>query len=84
VPEDVYCIDETGLYFRTHPSKTLAQRKVKGPNLQKKRVTLAFALDAIGADKLKLLVIISLSNHEILEGGSLMSMFGSTQIKQLG
>ena len=29
-PEDVYNLDETGLYFRAQPTKTLAQGKVKG------------------------------------------------------
>ena len=50
-------MDEIGLYFRAHPNKTLAQGKVKGRKLQKEHVTLALAVNSIGIDKLKLLVI---------------------------
>ncbi len=56
-PGDVYNMDETGLSFRAHPNKTLAQGKVKGRKLQKERVTLALAVNSTGTDKLKLLVI---------------------------
>jgi hypothetical protein len=56
-PEDVYNMDETRLYLRAYHNKTLARGKVKGRKLQKKRVTLAFAIDSTGTYKLKLLVI---------------------------
>ena len=79
-PEDVYNMDETRLYFRAHSNNTLAQGKVKGWKLQKECVTLALDVNLIGTDKLKLLM----SNHNVLEGGNLMSMFSGTQIKQLG
>jgi hypothetical protein len=49
-PEDVYNMDETGLYFRAHPNKTLTQGKVKGRKLQKERVTLALAVNSTGTD----------------------------------
>ena len=55
--EDVYNMDETGLYFRAHPNKTLAQGKVKGRKLQKERVTLALAANSTRNHKLKLVVI---------------------------
>ena len=50
-------MNEIGLYFRAHPNKTLAQGKVKGWKLQKEHVTIALAIDSIGIDKLKLLMI---------------------------
>ena len=56
-PKDVYNMNETKLYFRAHPNKTLAQRKVKGRKLQKDHVTLALVVNSTGVDKLKLLVI---------------------------
>ena len=56
-PEDVYNMDETGLYFKVHPNKTLAQGKVKGRKLQNERVTLALVVNSTGTDKLKLLMI---------------------------
>ena len=37
VLEDVYNMDESELYFKAHPNKILAQRKVKGRKLQNKR-----------------------------------------------
>ena len=50
-------MDETGLYFRAHPNKTLAQGKLKGRKLQKECATFALAVNSIGTDKLKLLMI---------------------------
>ena len=55
--EDVYNMDDTGLYCRAHPNKTFSQGKVKGWNLQKERVALALVVISTGIDKLKLLVI---------------------------
>ena len=64
---------------------TLARGEVKGRKLQKGHVLLALFVNSIGTGKLKLLVIYtSISNHDVLEGGSLMSMFSDTQIRQLG
>jgi hypothetical protein len=48
--EDVYNMDETGLYSRAHPNKILAQGKVKGRKLQKLRVTLALVVDSTEID----------------------------------
>ena len=56
-PEDVYNMNETKLYFRAQPIKTLAQRKVEGRKLQKERVTLALVVNSTGINKLKLFVI---------------------------
>jgi hypothetical protein len=50
-------MDETGLYFRAHPNKTLAQGKVKGRKLQKERVTCALVVNSTRINKLKLLMI---------------------------
>jgi hypothetical protein len=55
--EDVYNLDETRLYFRAHPNKTLAQGKVKGWKLQNKCVTLVVVIISNGTIKLNLLVI---------------------------
>ena len=56
-PEDVYNMDETCMYFSARPTKTLAQGNVKGRKIHKDRFTLAFEVNFIGTDKLKLLVI---------------------------
>ena len=50
-------MDETGLYFRAHPNKTLTQGKVKGWKLHNQPITLALVVDSTGINKLKLLVI---------------------------
>ena len=55
--EDVYNMDETGLYSKAHLNKTLAKEKVKGRKLQRERVTLALAINSTRPNKLKLLVI---------------------------
>ena len=55
--EDVYNMVETGLYFKAYHNETLAQRKVKGQNLQKEDVTLTLVVDSTWIDKLKLLMI---------------------------
>jgi hypothetical protein len=78
--EDVYNTDETKLYFKVHPNKTLAQGKVKGQKLQKERVTLVVI--STGIDNLKLLIIYSSKQPQCF--GRFMSTFGGTQIEQLG
>jgi hypothetical protein len=45
---------ESGLYFRAHPNKTLAQGKVRGQKLQKERVTFALVANSNVINKLKL------------------------------
>ena len=57
VAQDVYNMDDTGLYFKANRNKTLAQGKVKGKKLEKESVTLAFVVNAIGTYTLNLLLI---------------------------
>ena len=38
-------MDEIGLYFKAHPTKTLAQEKAKGRKLLKEHITLALVVD---------------------------------------
>ncbi|KAK9841678.1 hypothetical protein WJX74_009921 [Apatococcus lobatus] len=55
--ESVYNFDEAGVYFRAKPSKTLATGPVHGKKMQKERITLGFAVNATGSDKIKPVVI---------------------------
>ena len=57
-PENVFNADETGLFFRTLPDKTLAQKGevCKGGKLAKERITVMLACSSTG-EKLKPLVI---------------------------
>ena len=50
-------MDETALYWARGPNKTLSTERVSGQKLSKDRITLALSANAVGSDKLKLLVI---------------------------
>lgn len=59
-PAAVYNADETGLFFKMLPSKTLAaknEKEARGYKQQKERVTLMACCNADGSHKLPLLVI---------------------------
>lgn len=55
--EDIYNLDETALFFRLEPDRTLASNIIKGTKKSKERVTLVLCCNATGTDKLKPLVI---------------------------
>eukprot|EP00172_Hildenbrandia_rubra_P002184 Plantae.Rhodophyta-Hildenbrandia_rubra.ctg28771.p1 GENE.Plantae.Rhodophyta-Hildenbrandia_rubra.ctg28771~~Plantae.Rhodophyta-Hildenbrandia_rubra.ctg28771.p1 ORF type:complete len:550 (+),score=102.22 Plantae.Rhodophyta-Hildenbrandia_rubra.ctg28771:784-2433(+) len=55
--KDIYNMDETGLYYRMSPSKTLATQQRRGLNKSKERVTLALCSNADGSDKMPPLAI---------------------------
>jgi len=50
--EDVYNADETALYWKLKPSKTLARRRVTGTKKLKDRVTIMLACNLTGTHKL--------------------------------
>jgi hypothetical protein len=54
---DIYNMDETGLFFRLEPNKTLATGPVSGTKKCKQRISVALCANADGSDKLKPLVI---------------------------
>ena len=55
--EDIYNMDETGLFYRMPPSKTLAQGSRQGTKQYKDRITVALCTNADGSDRMKPLVI---------------------------
>lgn len=55
--EDIYNADETGLFWKSLPSRTLATRMRPGEKLQKDRITLMLCCNAAGTHKLPMLVI---------------------------
>jgi len=57
--ENVYNADETGLFFRLGPNKTLATKndKAKGTKKNKERITVLLCCNATGSKKFKPLVI---------------------------
>ena len=50
-------MDETGLFFRLEPNKTLSTGPVSGTKKCKKKITVALCANADGSHKLKLLGI---------------------------
>ena len=56
-PDCVYNMDETGLFFRMLPSRSLATHAVPGHKKDKTRITIALCVNSDGSDKLPLLVI---------------------------
>lgn len=58
-PKDIFNVDETGLFFKCTPNKTLAFKddKCHGGKLSKERVTLLVGANMNGTEKLPLLMI---------------------------
>ncbi|KAL2632892.1 hypothetical protein R1flu_004371 [Riccia fluitans] len=56
-PEDVYNVDETGLFFRLEPRRSLATKKMSGKKASKGRLTIALTCNMTGTDKLVPFVI---------------------------
>ena len=56
-PADVYNADETALFYRMPPDRTLASGPVCGGHSDETRITLLFCVNATGTDRLKPLVI---------------------------
>ena len=54
---DIYNFDETALYYRMPPNKTLANVSVSGTKESKERLTVGVCCNSTGTHKLKLVVI---------------------------
>lgn len=69
-PKDIFNCDETGLFFKCLPSKTLAFKgdKCFGVKTSKERVTLLAGANMDGTEKLKLLLIGKSKNPRCLRG----------------
>jgi hypothetical protein len=57
--EDTYNMDETGLFWRALPKKSLTMKdeKSKGGKQSKERITILMCVNVSSTDKLKLMVI---------------------------
>jgi hypothetical protein len=55
--EDIYNLDETALFFKLTPNKTLSNEAAAGEKINKERVTVALCCNATGSDKVKPIVI---------------------------
>ena len=56
-PDDIYNMDETGLFYNLAPDKTIAQRQIEGAKKDKTRITIGFTCNASGSDRLSPLFI---------------------------
>lgn len=58
-PEDIFNADETALFFKCMPDKTMSfkNENCHGGKQSKERITLLFAANSTGTEKLKILVI---------------------------
>jgi hypothetical protein len=52
--QDIYNMDETGLYWKATPERTLATQALPGSKAQKSRIILAVCGNADGSDKISL------------------------------
>ena len=65
---DIFNCDETELYWKLEPRKTLAHGPVSGKKLAKDRVSLLVTCNAVGDEKLPLLFIHSVKNPRAMRG----------------
>lgn len=65
-PEDIFNLDETGLFYRLGPNYTLATKKVSGTKKSKDRITVALAANATGTTKIKPFVIPKVQRPRVL------------------
>ena len=67
--ENIFCMDETGYFYRALPDKTLEvkEKSCKGGNVSKDRITLALACSMKG-EKLPALVIGKSKNPRCFRG----------------
>ncbi|CAB5357741.1 unnamed protein product [Rhizophagus irregularis] len=57
LPERIYNMDETGLFYRLEPDRTLATRRISGRKKNKERLSIALCANADGSHKLPPLII---------------------------
>lgn len=57
LPDDVFNFDESALFYRLPPNKTLATLRRNGTKGDKARVTVAFCCNLTGSEKMDLIVI---------------------------
>ena len=71
---DIFNCDETGLFWKLEPSKTLAQGSQTGIKKSKERVTILLICNATGTQKLKPLFIHKYKNPRALMGINLNTL----------
>ena len=72
--EDIYNMDETGLYWRMTPSRGLSTQALPGIKKDKTRISIALCVNATGSDRLPLWIIGKARTPRALRGVSLTTM----------
>jgi len=67
-PKDIFNCDETGLYWKTRPTRTISNGPVAGRKQSKDRVTILVTCNATGTEKMKPLFIHKYENPRVLRG----------------
>ena len=65
---NIYNMDETGLFYRLNPRKTLATEARNGKKKRKERVTLVACASADGSDKMPLMMLGKSKNPRCFQG----------------
>jgi hypothetical protein len=73
-PEDIYNMDETGLYWRRMPNGGLASEGRPGQKRDKTRITIVVASNATGSDRLPLWIIGTAKTPHALRGMNMASI----------
>ena len=55
--DNIFNMDETALFWRQHLTRTLGKGQASGRKKQMERVTLGFACNATGTEKLRAIVV---------------------------
>jgi hypothetical protein len=66
-PNDIFNCDETGLFWKMKPNKTISNRPVAGTKQSKDRVTVLFTCNSTGTEKLRPLFIHKYENPRVLK-----------------
>jgi hypothetical protein len=66
-PQDIFNCDETGLFWKMRPSRTISNHSMSGTKQSKDRVTVLLTCNATGTEKLKSLLIHKYENPRALK-----------------
>jgi DDE superfamily endonuclease/Tc5 transposase DNA-binding domain/Fission yeast centromere protein N-terminal domain len=69
-PRNVFNMDETGLFFRMQPSKSLGTKKLKGRKKAKERITVGLCVNMDASEKMEPIVIDQYQNPRCFKGES--------------
>lgn len=67
-PEDIFNCDETGLFWKMRPNRTISNGPVAGTKQSKDRVTVLLTCNAAGSEKMRPLFIHKYENPRALRG----------------